>query len=46
MLKLLPMTPHTQAKHLLLKHYLNRWFPILGKHHKAINWSFANSGKA
>ena len=47
MLKLPPMTPHTQAKHLLLKRYLDRWFPILGKHEKAINYldGFAGPGE-
>ena len=47
MLKLEPMTPHTQAKHLLLKRYLDRWFPILGKHEKAINYidGFAGPGE-
>lgn len=24
-----PLTPHTEAKHQLLKHYLGGWFPIL-----------------
>jgi three-Cys-motif partner protein len=47
MLKLLPMTPHTQAKHLLLKRYLDRWFPILGNREKAINYldGFAGPGE-
>ncbi len=47
MLKLLPMTPHTQAKHLILRRYLDRWFPILGKAEKAINYidGFAGPGE-
>ena len=47
MLKLLPMTPHTQAKHLILKRYLDRWFPILGKKERAINYidGFAGPGE-
>jgi three-Cys-motif partner protein len=47
MLKLLPMTPHTHAKHLLLKRYLDRWFPILGNQEKAINYidGFAGPGE-
>ncbi len=28
--------PHTQAKHEILKRYLQRWFPILNKHHGRI----------
>lgn len=41
------MTPHTAAKHLILKRYLDAWFPILGRHHKRINYidGFAGPGK-
>ena len=41
------MAPHTAVKHLLLKRYLDRWFPILGKYHRRINYidGFAGPGK-
>lgn len=41
------MTPHTAAKHLLLKRYLDAWFPILGRHNKRLNYfdGFAGPGK-
>jgi len=41
------MVPHTAAKHLLLKRYLDRWFPILGKYHQRINYfdGFAGPGE-
>ncbi len=44
---LIEMFPHTAAKHLLLKRYLDRWFPILGKHHRRINYidGFAGPGE-
>lgn len=47
MAKLPKMVPHTAAKHLLLKKYLNAWFPILGKHHGRINYidGFAGPGE-
>ena len=47
MLKLPKMAPHTAAKHLLLKRYLDRWFPIIGKYHKSINYidGFAGPGE-
>jgi three-Cys-motif partner protein len=32
------MVPHTAAKHLLLKRYLDGWFPILGKYNQRINY--------
>ena len=40
------MVPHTSAKHLLLKRYLDRWFPILGKYHN-LNYidGFAGPGE-
>lgn len=45
--ELIEMVPHTAAKHLLLKLYLDRWFPILGKHHRRINYidGFAGPGE-
>lgn len=47
MAKLPEMVPHTAAKHLLLKRYLDAWFPILGKHHARINYidGFAGPGE-
>ncbi len=47
MVKLPRMTPHTAAKHLLLKRYLDRWFPILGKGEPGINYvdGFAGPGE-
>lgn len=41
------MVPHTAAKHLLLKKYLDAWFPILGKRHARINYidGFAGPGE-
>lgn len=41
------MVPHTAAKHLLLKRYLDAWFPILGKYHTRINYidGFAGPGE-
>ncbi len=47
MLKLPKMTPHTAAKHLLLKRYLDRWFPILGRYHNLITYidGFAGPGE-
>lgn len=45
--ELLQMVPHTAAKHLLLKLYLDRWFPILGLHSRRLNYidSFSGPGK-
>lgn len=37
MLKLPKITPHSAAKHVLLRRYQERWFPILGRCHKSIN---------
>lgn len=47
MTKLPKMVPHTAAKHLLLKKYLDAWFPILGKYHGRINYidGFAGPGE-
>jgi three-Cys-motif partner protein len=41
------MVPHTAAKHLLLKRYLERWFPILGRYNQRINYidGFAGPGE-
>lgn len=41
------MVPHTAAKHLLLKRYLDRWFPILGKYNQRMNYidGFAGPGE-
>ena len=36
--------PHTAAKHLILKRYLQAWFPILGKFHNTINYIDGFSG--
>ncbi len=42
-----PLDPHTEAKHALLKLYLDRWFPIMGKHNSRINYidGFAGPGQ-
>lgn len=42
-----PLEPHTGAKHAILKMYLDRWFPILGKYHSRINYidGFAGPGE-
>jgi three-Cys-motif partner protein len=44
---LIEMVPHTAAKHLLLKLYLDRWFPILGSRFQRINYidGFAGPGE-
>ncbi len=31
-----PIEPHTQAKHEILRRYLEAWFPILSTHHKKV----------
>ena len=33
-----PIEPHTNAKHEILKKYLQRWFPILNKYNKTVNY--------
>ena len=33
-----PIEPHTKAKHEILKKYLQRWFPILNKYNKILNY--------
>ncbi len=47
MLKVLPLMPHTTAKHLLLRRNLDRWFPIFGNHEKATIYlvDFAGPGE-
>lgn len=47
MAKLPAIAPHTVAKHLLLKRYLDAWFPILGRHNDRINYidGFAGPGE-
>jgi three-Cys-motif partner protein len=42
-----PLDPHTGAKHAILKMYLDRWFPILGKYYSRINYidGFAGPGE-
>lgn len=39
-----PIEPHTRAKHEILKPYLQRWFPILNKHHGRIVYIDGFSG--
>jgi len=41
------LAPHSAAKHILLKRYLDAWFPILGSAHKRINYidGFAGPGE-
>ena len=41
------LDPHTEAKHTLLKLYLDRWFPIMGKYNNTINYidGFAGPGQ-
>ena len=45
--KLPAMTPHTAAKHKILRQYLDRWFPILGRTERSINYidGFAGPGE-
>ena len=47
MAKLPAMAPHTVAKHLILKRYLDAWFPILGRFNDRINYidGFAGPGE-
>lgn len=47
MAKLPPIAPHTVAKHLILKRYLDAWFPILGRYNDRINYidGFAGPGE-
>ena len=39
-----PIQPHTQAKHHILRYYLNEWFPILGRTHGALRYIDGFSG--
>lgn len=41
------LEPHTAAKHLLLRLYMDRWFPILGRHNQRLNYidGFAGPGE-
>jgi three-Cys-motif partner protein len=34
------ITPHTQAKHAILKRYLDAWFPILSRQAAILNRKF------
>lgn len=47
MAKLPAIAPHTVAKHVLLKRYLDAWFPILGRYNDRINYidGFAGPGE-
>lgn len=47
MAKLPPIEPHTAAKHMILRRYLDAWFPILGRSHNRINYvdGFAGAGE-
>lgn len=47
MAKLPAIAPHTVAKHLILKRYLDAWFPILGRYNDRINYidGFAGPGE-
>ncbi len=38
------MEPHTGSKHDILRHYLNRWLPILGKRSTTMNYIDAFAG--
>jgi len=42
-----PLEPHTNGKHLVLRNYLNAWFPILSKYNKRILFidGFAGPGQ-
>src|ERR1700688_2133158 len=39
-----PMQPHTAAKHLILRKYLDAWFPILAKYNQRIVYLDGFSG--
>jgi three-Cys-motif partner protein len=45
--KLWPLEPHSRGKHLVLKNYLDAWFPILGSQHGRILFidGFAGPGE-
>ncbi len=42
-----PIQPHTQAKHHILKYYLDEWFPILGRARGSLRYidGFAGPGE-
>ena len=44
--KLPPIQPHTQAKHEILRYYVNQWFPILGSTQTSLRYidGFAGPG--
>ena len=39
--------PHTEAKHHILRYYLDEWFPILGRRHRSLRYidGFAGPGE-
>ena len=39
-----PIQPHTQAKHHILRYYLEEWFPILGRVHRTLRYIDGFSG--
>ena len=39
-----PIQPHTEAKHHILRYYLNEWFPILGRYHQSLRYIDGFSG--
>ena len=39
-----PIQPHTEAKHHILRYYLNEWFPILGRYHQTLRYIDGFSG--
>ena len=42
-----PTDPHTQAKHHILRYYVNEWFPILGRSSRSLRYidGFAGPGE-
>ena len=42
-----PIDPHTQAKHHILRYYVNEWFPILGRSSRSLRYidGFAGPGE-
>ena len=39
-----PIQPHTEAKHHILRYYLNEWFPILGRYNTTLRYIDGFSG--
>ena len=39
-----PIQPHTEAKHHILRYYLNEWFPILGRYYQTLRYIDGFSG--